>query len=283
MVATIAAGLVMGAWQGFWVARFLVPSFVVTLVGLLVWRGLGFLWTDAATISPMDSNFVWLSEGFVSPVGSLILLGGCFGLWLVFSLRGRLRSAVPGLSDRSLSRFAARALVVAAATAFLAWAAWGFRGLPMAVVIMGAVVLVLTWVMRYTTFGRSLYALGGNREASRLAGLNIGRSILISFCIMGVLYGIAGVLLTARLNGAPPNTGLYLELDAIAAAVIGGASLAGGIGTVPGALVGALLLTTLDNGMSLMNVSSFLQLVVKGFVLLLAVWLDVASRRRRAR
>lgn len=100
---------------------------------------------------------------------------------------------------------------------------------------------------------------------------------------MGVLYGIAGVLLTARLNGAPPNTGLYLELDAIAAAVIGGASLAGGIGTVPGALVGALLLTTLDNGMSLMNVSSFLQLVVKGFVLLLAVWLDVASRRRRAR
>ncbi len=282
VAVAFVAGPLLGLWQGFWVARLGVPAFVVTLAGLLVFRGVGFVWTNAATIMPVTPQLVGLSEGFIPREASVTLIVAGFILWLAFTVRSRLTHARHELRNSNRVIFAMQVIVWAAAFAFFGWSVAGYEGIPMAVVVMGIVVAILSLVTQYTKFGRTLYAIGGSREAARLAGINIRRTIILAFVIMGLMYSVAGILVTARLNGSPPNTGLYLELDAIAAAVIGGTSLSGGIGTVLGALVGALLLASIDNGMSLMNVSSFLQLVVKGFVLLVAVWLDVVGRRRSA-
>jgi D-xylose transport system permease protein len=165
---------------------------------------------------------------------------------------------------------------------FLAWIAGGFLGIPMAVVWLAGVGVVLTVIMSRTTFGRSAYLVGSNREAARFSGISVRRQVFLGFVLMGAVYGVGGVLLTSRLGSAAPSMGQSLELDAIAAAVIGGTSLAGGVGTVVGAMGGALLLATIDNGMSLMNVSSFAQLVVKGLVLLAALAIDAFVNRRAA-
>jgi D-xylose transport system permease protein len=281
ILVVLIAGPLLGLWQGYWVAMQRIPAFVVTLAGLLIFRGVGFVWTNSATIMPISPQLGWLSEGFVPPVLSIVLIFAGFLVWLGLTVRGRSARVKHGLGVSRPPAFAVKVAIAVGAFAFLAWAAAGYNGIPMAVVVMGTVVLILTAVSQQTKFGRSLYAIGGNREAARLAGINTRRVVLVAFAVMGLMYSVAGILITARLNGSPPNTGLYLELDAISAAVIGGASLSGGgIGTVPGALMGALLLASIDNGMSLMNVSSFLQLVIKGLVLLFAVWLDVLSRRR---
>src|SRR5207244_2854723 len=210
ILVALVVGLAIGVWQGFWVSRFRIPSFVVTLSGLLAFRGIGFVWSDAATYAPMSDSYGAISESFIPP-------------------------------------------------------GW-------------SVVLILAFVATGTVFGRQMYAIGGNREAAHLSGISIRRNLFLSFVIMGVVCAVAGVLTTARLNAIAPSVGQFLELDAIAAAVIGGVSLAGGIGTVYGALIGALLLVTVDNGMSLMDISSFIQLVVKGLLLGIAVLFDVATR-----
>jgi D-xylose transport system permease protein len=148
----------------------------------------------------------------------------------------------------------------------------------MAIVVALAIALLLGFVLQNTKFGRQMYVIGGSREAAFFSGINIRNNIFFTFVLMGCMYAVGGILSTARLNAIAPSLGQFLELDAIAAAVIGGVSLAGGIGTVHGAIIGALLLTTVDNGMSLMNVSSFLQLVVKAILLGTAVLFDVATR-----
>jgi D-xylose transport system permease protein len=165
----------------------------------------------------------------------------------------------------------------------LSYVSIGFLGLPMSVVIALAIAVSLTLLTGSTRFGRYLYAVGGNREASYLSGINIEKTVLTVFVIMGLIYGLAGIMAAARLDAVVPSTGSFLELEAIAAAVIGGVSLSGGTGSVHGALVGALLLTSIDNGMSLLNVSSFIQLVVKALLLLFAVWFDVTTRSKLAK
>jgi D-xylose transport system permease protein len=164
---------------------------------------------------------------------------------------------------------------------FLAWIFGGYQGIPDALVWTAACGVVLWLLMTRSKFGRNAYLIGSNREAAALAGIRVDWQILVGFLIMGALYGIAGTLITARLGAATPSTGTYMELDAIAGAVIGGTSLRGGVGTVAGAMVGCVLLTTIDNGMSIMNVSSFIQLIVKGVVLLLALSIDAYMIRHR--
>jgi D-xylose transport system permease protein len=170
---------------------------------------------------------------------------------------------------------------VAAYAAFIV----AHTGFPVPVIVLAAVAGILSFLLRWTKFGRQIYAIGGNREACRLAGINITNRTFVVFALMGLMYAVAGIILAGRLGGAPPNGGLYLELDAIAAAVIGGTSLMGGVGTVGGAVLGALFMETIRNGMSLMNVATFYQYVVSGVILILAVSLDVAAKGapRRAR
>jgi len=279
ILVALAVGMAMGAWQGFWVSRFAIPSFVVTLSGLLAFRGIGYVWSNAATYAPMNRSFGALSESFVPPLASAILV---LALLVVFT------AGVAWRWRRQRTRFGGDSVPASRLLRPVAWAtigalvllypALGYRGIPMAVVISLVVVGCLAFLTLGTTFGRKMYAIGGNREAAHLSGINIRRTLFVSFVIMGVIYAIGGILVTARLNAIAPSVGEFLELEAIAAAVIGGISLGGGIGTVFGALIGAMLLVAVDNGMSLMNVSSFIQLVVKGLLLGFAVVFDVLTR-----
>lgn len=276
----LLAGVLLGLWQGLWVTKSKVPSFIVTLAGFLIFRGVGYVWTNAYTINPMEDSFVALSEGFLSPLPSIILITLSFVLFAAHMFRRRKTIKSFGLEPPPM--FQTVLIIAGGAGAFgaFAWIVGTYRGIPNALMFAALALIILTFITTKTVFGRNLYAIGGNREAARLAGINIDKNLMYAFCLMGLLYGLAGILITARLNGSTPETGMSLELDAIAAAIIGGASFAGGIGTVPGAFIGALMLAAIDNGMSLLNVSSFLQMVVKGFVLLLAVTFDMANRRR---
>jgi len=280
MIITLVVGLLLGLWQGFWVVAMGVPSFIVTLAGLLAFRGVGFYVTEAATIAPVSEAYSALSEAFVPIRTTQLALVVLFAAaCAVVIRRHRVLAARTGRTDtRAL---ALKIGILGATAAALAYVFSGFRGLPVALIWVGVVGLALWVLMTRTVFGRNAYLTGSNREASMLAGISLKRQLTLGFLLMGVLYAIAGTLMTARLGASTPATGMYLELDAIAGAVIGGTALKGGIGTVPGALVGAVLLTTIDNGMSLLNVSSFLQLVIKGMVLLCALAFDSYMTRRR--
>lgn len=284
VLIALAAGLAMGAWNGFWVTRLNVPSFVVTLGGFLGFRGLGFVWSNAATLAPMNKTFVAISEYFIPKTASVILIGGVVLVFLILIVRQWIkRRQALGAARVGWGSLLIRVVAALLAAGVLAYMALGFLGIPTAVLVMLAVAAVLTFVTTNTRFGRRAYCIGGNREASYLSGINIKRNVFIAFLIMGLIYGLGGILVTARLNAIPPNAGDFLELESIAAAVIGGVSLSGGIGTVYGAIIGAVLLRGVENGMSLMNLSSFVQMVAKAMILLLAVWFDVATRRRGRR
>jgi D-xylose transport system permease protein len=282
VLAALGAGAVLGAWNGFWVSRFGVPSFVVTLAGLLGFGGLALMWTSAATLGPLPQNFVNLSEAFVSKTASYVILIALGVALVALALR---RHSVDrhrhGQAEIVVLGF--RVLTAAILIGLSLWVVGGFLGLPAAIVWVVAVGGALSFIATKSKFGRNAFMIGANREAANLAGINVRRHIFLGFVLMGVLYGVGGVLLDARLAAWSPESGQYLELNAIAAAVIGGTSLMGGVGTIPGAMVGALLLATIDNGMNLNNVNSFLQQVVKGLILLLAVALDQWANRRQRR
>lgn len=273
VVLTILCGIALGAWQGVWAVVLGVPSFVVTLAGLLAFRGTGYYLTDAATLAPMSPSYTALSEGFVSIPMTYTILGA---VWL-------LASAYLLMTARQ-SRAAIPVMPLAVLTAVIGVSAWvfvGYRGIPNAVLWVAVCFAILWFLMDRTAYGRNSYLIGSNHEAARLAGIPIKKYLLSGFVLMGVLYGVAATLMTARLSASTPTSGLYLELDAIAAAVIGGISLRGGIGKVGGALVGAALLVTIDNGMSILNISTFVQMMVKGMVLLLALAADVTLNKKK--
>jgi D-xylose transport system permease protein len=280
IIIAILSGVVMGGLQGLLVVVVRVPSFIVTLAGLLAFRGIGFYTTDAATIAPVTTSFSNISEGFIPVTATYILLAALFVAAVVYVVRRERRNAQDG---EPLDRGKLAVWLVSLALIFglLAWIFGGFLGIPNALVWMAGSGLILWILMARSKFGRNAYLIGSNREAAALAGIALYRQILVGFLIMGALYGIAGVLITARLGAATPSTGTYMELDAIAGAVIGGTSLRGGVGTVAGAMVGSVLLATIDNGMSIMNVSSFIQLIVKGIVLVVALSIDAYMIRHR--
>jgi D-xylose transport system permease protein len=280
VIITILAGIVMGGVQGLLVVGVGIPSFIVTLAGLLAFRGIGFYATDAATIAPVTTSYSNISEGFIPPLTTYIALAILFVVSAVYVVQREQRRAQDGVPvDRPKVVVWLAALAVI--FGFLAWIFGGYQGIPDALVWTAACGVILWLLMTRSKFGRNAYLIGSNREAAALAGIRVGWQILVGFLIMGALYGIAGTLITARLGAATPSTGTYMELDAIAGAVIGGTSLRGGVGTVAGAMVGCVLLTTIDNGMSIMNVSSFIQLIVKGVVLLLALSIDAYMIRHR--
>ncbi|GBF74356.1 hypothetical protein PA598K_02695 [Paenibacillus sp. 598K] len=278
ILCAMLVGLLMGAWQGLLVAKFNIPAFIVTLAGMLIFKGIGYVWTNAATLGPVSSDLVFLSEGYVSLWISAAILaaGAALSIGLVLRDAARLKKWV-----KSGTNNWTKIVLIIGVTGLTGWIFLGYNGIPMAVLFMGISVSLLYFVMARTKFGRNLYVIGGNPDAARLAGIKTTKHLFQSFILMGAVYGVAGILITARLGSSAPTAGNLLELDAIAAAVIGGTSLSGGVGIIPGALIGALLLSAIDNCMSLMNVSSFLQMVVKGLILLAAVWFDVYVRKRK--
>lgn len=278
LLVTLAVGLVLGLWQGTWTVALGVPSFVVTLAGFLAFRGAGYYITGAATLAPMSDTYSALSEGFLPISATYGVIAAVYLLGLV----GTLRSS-HGRQFAETWHRVGQVVVLTVLCGVALWIFAGYRGIPNAVIWVAACWAVLWFLMMRTAFGRNAYLIGSNREAARLAGIEIRKHLVAGFLLMGALYAIAGTLMTARLNASTPAAGLYLELDAIAAAVIGGTSLRGGIGTVTGAIAGAALLVTIDNGMSILNISSFIQMMIKGMVLLLALAADFMLNRRRAR
>lgn len=285
----LAAGAVIGAAQGYFVAYPRVPSFIVTLAGMLVFRGLCLTVLGGQSVGPFPVPFQHISSGFLpeplstEPVRmTSLLIGIAVPLaMIVFSWRDRANRLRHGIQADPLLIFFAKNAAIAFAIVGLAWSLASYRGLPNVLVIMGVLIAFYAFVTRKTVIGRRLYALGGNAKAARLSGIETQKLTFLAFVNMGVLSALAGLVFAARLNTATPKAGLSFELDVIAACFIGGASASGGVGKVIGAVVGAFIMGVMNNGMSILGVGIDWQQVIKGLVLLTAVCFDVYNKGKR--
>lgn len=266
LALTIAIGILLGSVQGFLTSYQRIPAFIVTLGGMLVFRGAAMWMTDNATIPLPENWLLAFGNSYLSKSQGWIV--GAFAIGAIALLSFR---AGP---DRKLLR---DIFTVIGVCGFLG-VFQSYEGIPLPVFVMVGLMTVLTVVADGTVLGRQWYAMGGNPEAAYLSGVPSRRNLLLSFSVLGFLAAISSLVLTARVGSASPDAGQLLELDAIAACVIGGTSLRGGKGTVFGALLGALVMESLNNGMSLANIEPFWQFIIKGSVLVAAVWVDMLSQ-----
>ncbi|UIJ72179.1 multiple monosaccharide ABC transporter permease [Aurantimonas sp. HBX-1] len=284
----LAVGAAIGAMQGYWVAYWRIPSFIVTLAGMLVFKGLTLWLLAGQSVGPFPAGFQLISSGFLpdlfggEDVNLLSLFLGVLvaGTMLTLALRSRLRNRAGGHDDEPLGFFLARNIILAGAILYLCWLLATFRGFPNVLIVMALLISVYSFVTTRTTIGRRIYALGGNEKATRLSGINTERLTFLTFANMGMLAALAGLVFAARLNTATPKAGLGFELDVIAAVFIGGASMSGGVGTIVGAVIGAFIMGVMNNGMSILGIGIDYQQVIKGLVLLLAVIFDVYNKNR---
>jgi D-xylose transport system permease protein len=284
LVPSLAAAVVVGAGiglaQGTLVAYANVPAFIVTLGGLLIWRGVIKGVSRGSTIPVELRSFKFIGQGYVAPfAGIAIAVVAVAAIVLINVRRTRARSR-HGLTAQSVTNTVFRIGIPSVVIVGFILALNSYAGVPIPVIILLAVALAGAFLTQNTTFGRYLYAIGSNRDAARLSGIRVRRHILVVFCLMGALAAVSGIIYTARVGSGSPDAGVLLELDAIAACVIGGASLMGGRGTIFGACLGALFMASLDNGMSLKNIPDFTQDIVKGSILVAAVGLDMFWRRK---
>ena len=288
----LALGGVVGLWQGWWISYRGIPSFVTTLAGLLMFRGAAYLVTDGRTVAPMDKTYQILGGGIDGSIGatwSWILAGVAIAWMLTNTIMVRRSCLKYGFKVKPLW---VQLLYLAIGTALVC----GFvlvmnayykprteipRGIPVPVLIMIFVVVGMSLLAKITRFGRYVFAIGGNPEAAELAGIAVKKITTLVFLVMGILCAIAAVITTARLNAGANSMGMLAELNVIAAAVIGGTSLAGGQGTIYGAILGAVIMQSLDSGMVLLGISSAMRQLVIGAVLILAVWFDVVYNKKR--
>ena len=280
IVVTLALGLLLGAWNGWWVAYRKVPSFIVTLAGMLAFRGVLVGITNGTTVAPTSPAMSQIGQSYL-PDGIGFGFGVIgLGLFIVWQWRLRLRRQQMGLEQPPARSAVSRQTITALLVLGAIWLLNDYRGVPTPVLLLALLMLAGMFMATRTAFGRRIYAIGGNVDAARLSGINVARNKMAVFAINGLLVAVAGLILSSRLGAGSPSAGNIAELDAIAACVIGGTSLAGGIGSVAGAVMGAFIMASLDNGMSMMDVPTFWQYIVKGAILLLAVWMDTATRRR---
>ncbi|MEN2989757.1 multiple monosaccharide ABC transporter permease [Tistrella sp. BH-R2-4] len=294
----LAAGCVIGAAQGYWVAYFRIPSFIVTLAGMLVFKGLTLALLQGQSLGPFPRSFQLLSSGFLPDLFESIGLGGSglglgrFNLFsfvigcaaavllVVLSIRNRKRAIAYGAASEPLLFFVLRNGFIAGAIIYLSWLISAFKGLPNVLIVMALLIAIYGFITNRTTIGRRIYAIGGNENAARLSGIATERLTFLTFVNMGLLSALAGLVFAARLNTATPKAGLGFELDVIAAVFIGGASMSGGVGTIIGAVVGAFIMGVMNNGMSILGIGIDWQQLIKGLVLLAAVIFDVYNRKR---
>lgn len=283
-------GLVIGIWQGFWIAYVRIPSFIVTLAGMLAFRGLTITILKGLTLSPFPESYQQISGGFVPDIFGdvgigLNLTALVFGLilsvfYVAIELRKRADKKRYGFEITPGYLFILQLILIVGAIGLLSYWMAAYKGLPIIFIIIGVLVLVYTVFTTKTAPGRYIYAIGGNEKAASLSGVKVNKMLFLVFVNMSLMSALAGIAFSSRLNAASPQTGVNFEMDAIAACYIGGASSTGGIGTVIGAIIGALVMGVLNNGMSIMGIGSDMQMTVKGFVLLLAVAFDVYSKKR---
>ncbi|ACE62652.1 MULTISPECIES: sugar ABC transporter permease [Actinobacillus] len=280
IAVTLVLGTLLGAWNGWWVSYRKVPSFIVTLAGMLAFRGILIGLTNGTTVSPISNDMTAIGQGYIPDVTGMILglvAVFCFVTWGTYQRKARknLNLNVPD-ATKDIMKYGLFAICVLGAIYLLN----DYRGIPFPVLVLAILTVVGMFIARKTAFGRHIYAIGGNIEAARLSGINVEKVKLTIFAINGFMVAIAGLILSARLGAGAPSAGQNAELDAIAACVIGGVSLAGGIGSVYGVIIGAFIIALLDNGMSMLDVPTFWQYIVKGAILLLAVWVDTMSKKK---
>ncbi|WP_341730114.1 multiple monosaccharide ABC transporter permease [Brooklawnia sp.] len=288
ILAAIVFGLIIGAWQGFWVAFVGIPGFIVTLAGMLLFRGLTYQILQNVSLSPFPKTYYNVANGFLNG----LLGGNGFDLFtlLIFAIgvigfaysQWRTRQARVHYNQNveAIWIFVAKIVLIGAIVMWFGNQLAHSRGLPIVLILLAVLVLIYGILAGSTTFGRDVYAIGGNKTAAALSGINVKMVSFWTYVNMGFLAAVAGVIYSARMNGAQPGAGNMFELDAIAACFIGGASTTGGIGKISGALIGGLIMAVLSNGMQLMGASTSTQQIVKGLVLLVAVAFDVYNKRR---
>lgn len=274
-------GLAIGAFNGFVVTKMRVPSFIVGLGGMLAFRGIVLYITGSSTIAPAPDDLIQLGQGFV-PVEMSRWIGGVIFLAMVaLTVRRRLRRSKLGLQQAATWIDVVKLVAIGAVIFAFVRTLNDANGIPIPVMILLGLLAVFTYVSTQTVFGRHIYAVGGNMEATRLSGVNVARVKLVVFALMGLMCAFAGIITVARTGSGSPSAGTGGELDAISACFIGGTSMRGGSGTVYGALIGALVMASLDSGMQLMDVDNSWQMIIKGAILVLAVWVDVLSGSNR--
>ena len=281
IAVVLACGLVLGLFNGYLTAYKHIPSFIVGLGGMLAYRGIVLGVTDGVTVAPVSEPLVNLGQGYLSPQMGVVLGVGLFILGAVLTWRQRASLARHGLPVPPMWRDGLRLAAIGAVLFAFVRTLNSYEGIPLPVLLLLVLLGVFSYVATQTVFGRRIYAVGSNMEATRLSGVNVQAVKLWIFGIMGLMCALAGLINTARLAAGSPSAGTSGELDAIAACFIGGTSMRGGSGTVYGALIGALVMASLDNGMSMLDVDSYWQMIVKGAILTLAVWVDVATRSAR--
>lgn len=290
VILSLLMGALVGAWQGFWVAYIKIPAFIVTLAGMLLFRGLTMIVLNGQSIAPFPKSFQKISSGFVPDLFSgsslnmlTLVVGVILSVLVVYQeFRSRKTSAKYGFEQSpvwlSITKVAALVIVINLFTFVLSQ----YNGIPNILVILMVLIVIYSFVMNRMTMGRHIYALGGNEKAASLSGVKTKRVTFWVFVNMGVLAALSGLVFAARLNSATPKAGTNFELDAIAACFIGGASASGGIGTVVGAIIGGLVMGVMNNGMSLVGLGVDWQQGIKGLVLLLAVGFDIYNKSKTA-
>lgn len=284
-------GIAIGAWQGFWIAFVRVPPFITTLAGMLVFRGLSNVVLNGQTVSLKSELFVKLFGGgadcylpavfMIGELNGLSILAGIVAcaLYIFLQIKGRISKIKKGYETETMAKMLIRTILICLVVMAFTIRIAQYRGIPTALIWVVVVVLVYGYITSNTTTGRYFYAVGGNEKATELSGINTNKVYFLAYLNMGFLSALAGMLTIARMTSSQPTYGQNFEMDAIGSCFIGGASAYGGVGTVPGVIVGAVLMGVINLGMSIMGVDANYQKVVKGLVLLGAVIFDVLNNK----
>ncbi len=288
LLAMLIIGMLVGAWQGFWIAYVRIPPFIVTLAGMLMFRGLSNVVLQGMTLSPIPDQFLNLFNTYVPDIFGMqgfnltcFLVGiiACL-VFVALELLNRRKKFQKGYRVDPIGGMAIKMAFISFVVLFFMYKLARYKGIPNALIWVTAIIGIYSYISSKTTTGRYFYAVGGNEKATRLSGIDTNKVYFLAYLNMGLLAAVAGMVTVARLNSANPTAGNSYEMDAIGACFIGGASAYGGTGTVPGVIVGATLMGVLNLGMSIMGVDQNLQKVVKGAVLMAAVIFDVVSKRK---
>ena len=285
---SLLIGALIGAFQGYWIAFAKIPAFIVTLAGMLTFRGLTLVMLQGEAVGPFPVEFQKLSSGFIPDFFNYeglhittLLIGVLLSVLLIIvDIRSRKNKQKYGFEVTPVYFFIIKNIVITVAVMGLCYLMASYKGLPTVLVILFLLITFYSFVTSQTILGRRIFALGGNEKAARLSGVNTSRLLFYTFVNMGVLAALAGLIVAARLNVATPKAGNGFELDVIAACFIGGASASGGIGTIIGAVVGAFLIGVMNNGMSILGIGIDWQQAIKGIVLLVAVFFDVYNKNK---
>ncbi|HIY04264.1 MAG TPA: sugar ABC transporter permease [Candidatus Anaerotignum merdipullorum] len=287
MLLSLLVGLAIGVWQGFWIAYMNIPPFLVTLSGMLIWRGLATVLLNGTTISPFPESYLKYFTSYIPGAQSenvlmisLIIGAACCIVMFGISLYSQAKKRRKGYDTGNTTLLIIKLAVISAVIMVICYLLGNNKGIPVVLVLLAVVVLVYHYLTTRTVSGRHLYALGGNAKATQLSGIDTRRIMFGAYVNMAFLAAVAALVCVARFNSAAPSAGTNYELDAIGACFIGGASAYGGTGTVGGAVIGAIFMGILNNGMSILGIDANWQKMIKGLVLLFAVVFDVVSKKR---